>query len=65
MKTTVEALKDFYVSRGGQLTDVVNINTIPDMIDALNALEWGGGGSSEQSTPITSDDVDEIVDSIS
>lgn len=64
MKTTVEALKDFYVSRGGKLTDVVNNNTIPDMIEALNALEWGGGGS-EQSTPITSDDVDEIVNSIS
>lgn len=63
MKTTVEALQDFYVSRGGDLADVVNINTIPDMIDALNALEWGGG--SEQSTPITSDDIDEIVDTIS
>lgn len=43
MKTTVEALKDYYEEIGGNLEDVANITTIPDMIEAITAL---GGGSS-------------------
>ena len=42
MKTTVEALKDYYVEIGGTSTDVEDVVTIPDMIDAITAL---GGGS--------------------
>ena len=36
MKTTIEAFRDFYESLGGTASDVENITTIPDMIDALN-----------------------------
>lgn len=34
MKTTVEALKDLYDKLGGT-EDVTDVNTIPDMIDAI------------------------------
>lgn len=37
--TTVKALKDLYVSKGGSLLDVNNITTIPDMILKLTALD--------------------------
>lgn len=39
MKTTVEALQDLYVAKGGNFEDVENITTIPDMIDALTIIE--------------------------
>ena len=58
--TTVEALQLYYVSRGGNFSDVENISTIPAMIVAINEI-----ADPEQSTPITEDDVDEIVSSIS
>ena len=32
MVSTVEALQELYVSKGGSLEDVINITTIPDMI---------------------------------
>lgn len=57
MKTTVEALQDYYVEAGGQLADVADITTIPDMIDAITAL--GGGGSSLPA--VTSDDNGDIL----
>lgn len=44
MKTTVEALKDYYEEIGGTAADVANITTIPDMIEAItNFVESGGG----------------------
>ena len=39
MKTTVKALKDLYISKGGSLLDVNNINKIPDMIEKLASLD--------------------------
>ena len=57
MKTTVKALQDYYVEKGGQLADVADITTIPDMIDAITAL--GGGGSSLPA--VTSDDNGDIL----
>lgn len=39
MKTTIEALQDLYVAKGGNLEDVENITTIPDMIDAITTIE--------------------------
>lgn len=63
MKTTVEALQDYYVEKGGELSDVENITTIPDMIDAIATLP--GGGGSEQGTPLTSDEINDIVNTIS
>lgn len=58
--TTIEALQIFYVSRGGQFEDVENINTIPEMIIAINEVI-----DPEHSNPITSDDIDEIIAQIS
>jgi len=37
MNTTVEALKAYYVKRGGNISDVENITTIPEMIDAITS----------------------------
>lgn len=48
MKTTVESLKDYYVKKGGKLSDVAGLSTIPEMIDAITALP---GGESGESTP--------------
>ena len=41
MNTTVEALQALYVKKGGNLEDVANITTIPDMIDALADIGAG------------------------
>ena len=40
--TTVGSLKQYYVKKGGNLSDVENITTIPGMIDAITALPGGG-----------------------
>ena len=55
--TTIEALQAFYVAKGGQFSDVENITTIPEMIIAINEVI-------EPSNPITSDDIDEIINGI-
>lgn len=39
MITTVEALQTLYVAMGGELSDVANIVTIPDMILAIAQLK--------------------------
>ena len=61
MQTTIEALQDLYVARGGNLEDVQNINTIPDMIDAIASMTEE---STEGSVPISSDEVDTIINSV-
>lgn len=61
MNTTVESLQGLYVARGGDLSDVEDLNTIPEMIDAITSItEY----STEGSLPISSDEVDEIIKSI-
>ena len=42
MDTTVEALKNLYVAKGGELATVADIVTIPDIINALAALVSSG-----------------------
>lgn len=44
MDTNVQALKNLYEQLGGTPADVADINLIPDMIDAIAALDIGGGG---------------------
>ena len=61
MNTTVESLQGLYVARGGDLSDVEDLNTIPDMIDAIASITES---STEGSVPVTSDEVDEIINSI-
>ena len=54
MGTTVEALQALYVAKGGNLEDVENLTTIPEMIDAIAESEQG----------ITSDEIDQIIENI-
>lgn len=61
MNTTIESLQGLYVARGGNLSDVEDLNTIPEMIDAIASITES---STEGSVPITSDEVDTIIDSI-
>lgn len=39
MDTTVEALQNLYVALGGEIADVENLVTIPDMINAIADLK--------------------------
>ena len=52
--TTIEALQAFYVSKGGNFSDVENLNTIPEMIIAINEVV-------EPGTPVTTADIDDII----
>lgn len=56
---TIEALQNLYVSIGGMLSDVENLNTIPEMINAIS------GFKTEEERTVTSDEIDDIVNSIS
>lgn len=42
MNTTVKALQELYVKKGGNLEDVSGIVTIPDMIDAIAGISDTG-----------------------
>ena len=59
MKTTVEELKAYYVKIGGQASDVVGIDTIPDMIAKITAISGGGGGS--DLPEVTSEDNGDVL----
>ena len=58
MVSTVEALHELYVSKGGSLEDVINITTIPDMIQALSGVEPDG------MRPINFSEINTIINSI-
>ena len=45
MDTTVQALQNLYAALGGTSADVANINTIPDMINAIAAHVSSGGAA--------------------
>lgn len=53
MDTNIDALKNLYVALGGNLTDVENINTTPDMINAIAtvAVNIKGKGGKTQTIP--------------
>ena len=59
MITTVEALINLYVAKGGSLSDVEDLNTIPDLISALAEFQ------EEMEVPVSSAEINEIVNSIS
>lgn len=61
MVTTVEALQDLYVSLGGDMDDVKNFTTIPDMISAISDFEEG---KTEEERTVTSEEIDAIIGSI-
>lgn len=54
MNTTIEALQGLYVAMGGTLTDVENIVTIPDMIDAITD-QYTTNKAAETTDEITDD----------
>ncbi|WP_026524732.1 SGNH/GDSL hydrolase family protein [Butyrivibrio sp. MB2005] len=43
MKTKVDALKEYYIAKSGDLEDIIEITTVTDMIEAITALPGGGG----------------------
>lgn len=47
---TVNALKNLYISYGGNSADVQSINNIPDMINALSTLDISSGGGQNEDT---------------
>lgn len=59
---TIEALQSLYVSIGGTLSDVENLNTIPEMLNAISEFE---AGKTEEERTVTSDEINQIVNSIS
>lgn len=44
MDNTITALRGLYVALGGNIEDVENIVTIPEMIKAITTVVSGGGG---------------------
>lgn len=56
MAKKVEKLKKLYAQNGGSLADVAHIKRTGDMIDALAALEIGGGGNNDFVVNYSSDD---------
>lgn len=60
MKTTIEALQDIYVAKGGALSDVENLVTIPDMLEAISEIEE----TAEPSIPVSSDTIDDIIENV-
>lgn len=45
MDNNITALQGLYVALGGNIEDVANISTIPDMINAITTLVSSGGVS--------------------
>ncbi len=58
MTSTIEALQNLYVARGGELSAVADLVTIPDMINALATLEVANKAATEP----TSSDSTETTD---
>lgn len=46
MDNNITALQGLYVALGGQLEDVENLTTIPDMINAIATVVPSGSGAS-------------------
>lgn len=47
MDNTLDALRNLYVALGGEVADVENLVTIPDLINAIAQLDFSalsGGG---------------------
>ena len=57
--STVQALKKLYVTLGGNAADVADITLIPDMINAIAALDITGGTS--ELPEVTADDNGKIL----
>lgn len=55
MTSTIEALQNLYVAKGGELSAVANLVTIPDMINALATLEVANKATTEPTEPTSSD----------
>lgn len=48
MNTTIEALQNIYTTIGGDIADVENIITIPDMLNSLQSVIGGSGEAGVQ-----------------
>ena len=61
MINTITALQEVYVSLGGNLSDVINLVTIPDMLVAIADLY---ASIAEEERPITSDEINAIINNV-
>ena len=63
MDNNITALQGLYVALGGNIEDVENLNTIPDMINAIaTVVPTGGGASLPAVTAADNGDVLTVVD---
>lgn len=60
MTSTIEALQNLYVAKGGELSAVANLVTIPDMINALAALPSEASAGAELPT-VTAEDNGKVL----
>ena len=60
MTSTIEALQNLYVAKGGTLSDVADLVTIPDMINALAALPSESSTGAELPT-VTGEDNGKVL----
>lgn len=58
MTSTIEALQNLYVARGGELSAVANLVTIPDMINALATLEVANKAATNSDSTDTTDNTE-------
>ena len=61
MDNNITALQGLYVALGGQLEDVENITTIPDMINAIATVVPTGGGSGASLPDVTAADDGDVL----
>ena len=61
MDNNITALQGLYVALGGQLADVANITTIPDMINAIATVVPTGGGSGASLPDVTASDNGKVL----
>jgi hypothetical protein len=63
MDNTITALQNLYAALGGTAADVANMNTIPEMINAIATYVAAGGAA--ELPAVTSDDNGKVLTVVS
>ena len=63
MDNTITALQNLYAALGGTAADVVNMNTIPEMINAIATYVAAGGAA--ELPAVTADDNGKVLTVVS
>lgn len=61
MINTIEALQGLYVALGGELSDVANVTTIPEMLTAISTVAATAAGGGELPAVTSSDNGDVLT----